>query len=114
MKKVILILPVLLLLYSCTSKPTILGNWVEPVSGSYHMNQGFTLHDNGSASSINMHTLVYEKWHMDGDSIFLSGKSIGNGQTIEFTNGYRIAKLTTDSLTLETDMLYISYTRDKM
>ena len=40
---------------------TIEGSWVEPVPGISNLKQGFTLEANGSASSINMATLKYEK-----------------------------------------------------
>ena len=46
---------------------TIEGSWVESVPGISNLKQGFTLEANGSASSINMATLKYEKWKKEGN-----------------------------------------------
>lgn len=39
---------------------------------------GFTLHDDGTASSINAATLVYQKWHLEKEVLCLASRSIGN------------------------------------
>ena len=73
--------------------------------------EGFELKDDGLASSINMATLVYEKWETikvdNTDALVLQGKSIGNGQTLSFADTLKIDKITKNSLTLTRD----SYTR---
>ena len=42
------------------------GSWVAPINGMPEQMEGFELKDNGLASSINMATLVYEKWETSG------------------------------------------------
>ena len=69
---------------------TIEGSWVESVPGISNLKQGFTLEANGSASSINMATLKYEKWKKEGNLLLLSGISIGNHQSISYTNSRAI------------------------
>lgn len=64
-----------------------------PVPGQPGKVQGFRLEEGGKASSINMATLVYEGWKRDGDVLTVSGKSVGNRQTIPFTENFRIVKL---------------------
>ena len=48
----------------------------------------------GEAQSINMATLRYTSWELQGEAgkILLKGQSIGNGQTIDFTETATIAK----------------------
>lgn len=48
---------------------------------------GIDLGVEGEAASIGMATLVYTAWELQGeaDRILLKGQSIGNGQTIDFT-----------------------------
>lgn len=60
--------------------------------------QGVTLKADGSASSIGMKTLLYERWQQIGDTLILSGKSVGNGQTLAFDDTLDIVKLTEDTL----------------
>ena len=56
---------------------TIEGSWVESVPGISNLKQGFTLEANGSASSINMATLKYEKWKKEG---YTNSRAIDSGQ----------------------------------
>lgn len=55
----------------------------------------------GSAFSIHMATLKYEKCRKEGNLLFLSGISIGNHQNISFTDTLTVEKLTQDSLILK-------------
>lgn len=93
--------------------PGVEGAWVEPIPGMEDMVQGISLEKGGKASSINMATLQYEKWTKEGDRLYLSGKSIGNGQTIEFTDTFAIASLTEDEMQLKKGGLTINYKRQK-
>ncbi len=88
---------------------SINGEWVEPIPGMKGQVQGVKLDEDGKASSINMATLQYEKWEKKGDMLILSGKSIGNHQTISFTDTLNIEKLTKDELILNRDGLTINY-----
>ncbi len=92
-------------LAACNSD-NIEGAWVEPVPGMEDMEQGFILEKGGKASSINMATLQYESWTREGNRLMLSGKSIGNGQTISFCDTLTITELTETSLTLERNKGY--------
>ena len=65
-----------------------------------HIVQGINLNADGTASSIGMETLKYEQWKVDGKTITLKGKSIGNGQTIDFTDTLDIIEISPNSLKL--------------
>ena len=104
------LMPVALLACACT-QADIVGEWTQPVPGMEDMTQGFVLEQGGTASSINMATLQYEKWERQGDLLILSGKSIGNGQTLDFSDTMRIDLLTDTELTLTKGNLTLEYTR---
>jgi len=74
--------------------PSALGEWVKPIDGM-DGEEGISIMADGKAASINRATLVYEAWTQNGDTLFVSGKSIGNGVTIE----------TADTLLLQGDSL---------
>lgn len=102
--KRILQLAAVILIASCGAKqekPSLEGKWIEVVPEGAEYTQGITLNEDGTASSIGMETLKYESWATDDNTLILNGKSIGNGQTIEFSDTLKIIKLTNDSLTLE-------------
>lgn len=89
-------------LTACTGAGAkIEGSWTEPVPGMPEKVQGFKLKNGGEAVSINMETLRYEKWEKKGDMLILTGKSIGNSQTIPFTDTMIIESLTKDKLVLK-------------
>lgn len=74
---------------------------------------GFNLHEDGTANSINMATLLYEKWERKGnDSLILSGKSIGNKQTLEFSDTYFIVTLNDSIMELQKNKLKLVYHRE--
>ena len=93
------------------SNVQIEGSWIEPVPGMPEMVQGITLENGGKATSINMATLQYESWEKNGDKLVLSGKSIGNHQTISFFVTLQIEELTTENLVLKKGDLVIKYQR---
>lgn len=93
------------------SGASIEGKWVEPVPGMEEMEQGICLEQGGKASSINMATLKYEAWVRQEDKLLLSGQSIGNGQTIVFTDTMTIEKLTDTELVLKRGEMTINYHR---
>ena len=59
-----------------------------------------------------MATLAYDTWRRDGDTIIMTGRSIGNGQTIEFTETYTIEQLTPDTLVLRNGDATFTYSRE--
>lgn len=87
------------------------GAWVGLVPGMPDMQQGFILEADGSASSINMATLKYEKWKKEGALLLLSGTSIGNHQSLSFTDTLTIEKMTKDSLVLKKGELVLRYAK---
>lgn len=87
----------------------IAGEWVEPIPGMEDQMQGISLNADGTASSINMATLQYETWKREGDNLILSGKSIGNGQTISFSDTLLIKNLTDEEMSLTKGEMTITY-----
>lgn len=77
--------------------------------------QGFCLWPDGKAESIGMTTLLYEKWKLiDADGagkIVLAGKSIGNGQTIDFSDTLDIISVSKDSLVIGNDGYRAEYVK---
>ena len=69
----------------------------------------------GAARSINMATLVYTSWELQGeaDKILLKGQSLGNGQTIDFTQTGMIAKTADGNYTLTIEGTGTVYTKAK-
>ena len=87
MKKQIFSMAVMAVVFAAcggTKAPvTVVGSWIMPIDGQPGEVQGIKLEENGEASSINMHTLVYKEWEQQGDQLYLTVKSIGNGIEIE-------------------------------
>ena len=85
---------------------------MQPVPNMSQMEQGFILKEDGKASSVNMATLSYERWEKQNDRLILSGKSIGNHQTVAFSDTFIIEKFTQDSLVLSKGKLRLGYSRE--
>jgi len=100
MRKGIALLFLGLFLSACSTNKNLTGPWVQPIPGQENKFQGFNLDRNGIASSINMRTLKYEKWQTRNNCLILSGKSIGNRQTISFSDTLSIEKQSNDTLIL--------------
>ena len=49
----------------------LIGKWLRPVPGVDKQMQGFDLRKDSNAHSINMYTLVYEKWALSKDTLLL-------------------------------------------
>lgn len=90
------------------SEQELVGLWVEPIPGMNKV-QGVALKEGGKAHSINMATLLYEHWECNGNELLLTGKSVGNHQTIAFTDTLKIEKVSADSLILMRDKTRIAY-----
>jgi len=84
------------------------GSWVEPIPGNESEVQGFTLNEDGSASSINMNTLLYQKWVLKKGQLILTVKSIGNHTSSVDDMVYSIELIGKNSLTINNG--YASYT----
>lgn len=98
----------------CVGKNTdIEGRWVQPVPGQPDAWQGIALEPDGKASSINMATLAYDTWTIEGNRLILGGKSIGNGQTIDFSDTLVVVRLSADTMVLRMGAMDLEYTREK-
>ncbi|MGM9742935.1 MAG: lipocalin family protein [Candidatus Cryptobacteroides sp.] len=100
-------------LASCTAgirKDDLVGIWVQPVPGMA-MVQGIELKADGSARAVNMATLQYDSWTLDGRNIILSGSSIGNGTSCSFSDTLGIVSISRDSLSLKKGSLILEYGR---
>lgn len=118
MKKLILGIAVTAMAFAaCGGKKdadSIVGSWVMPIEGQPGKMQGIKLEEGGDASSINMATLVYKYWEQQGNNLYLTVKSIGNGIEIEGIDTLKIEKLTADSLVLNSNYGYtLRYIRQK-
>lgn len=113
MRKVLLFLAAAIALVSCHTdvkytEQELVGLWVEPIPGMSNV-QGVALKEGGEAHSINMATLLYEHWECNGSELLLTGKSVGNHQTIAFTDTLKIEKVSADSLILMRGKTRIAY-----
>lgn len=115
MKKTVLSCACALLLAGCCSSgdKALIGSWTQPVPGMENQSQGIRFESEGKASSIGMATLLYESWKKEDDELILTGKSIGNGQTISFTDTLRIKELTGSSLILEQNGFELKYSKEE-
>ncbi len=113
--RLFLLLPALsVLAASCSMKPSassLSGCWTQPIPGQPGHTQGFMLKSDGKAASINMHTLLYTGWSLDGSQLTLTGKSIGNRTSSVFTTTSAIDRLSKTTLILNTDGNREAYTR---
>lgn len=110
LKKIYVLFAGLSLLCGCMESKLI-GTWLQPVPGIENQQQGIIFYKDGSASSVNMRTLVYESWKQDGDILQLRGKSIGNGQTFEIEEEFIIRQLDGRHLVLQLGDMVVTYTR---
>ncbi|WP_418384061.1 lipocalin family protein [Akkermansia sp.] len=113
--RLFLLLPALsLATASCSMQPTpssLSGSWTQPVPGQPGHVQGMQLLPDGRARSINMRTLLYRSWQLDGKRLTLTGKSIGNGNSSLFTTTSTIDRFSRTTLILNTDGNREAYTR---
>jgi hypothetical protein len=92
----------------------IIGKWVQPIPGQETSKQGVQLNSDGSASSINMHTLIYEKWQLKGDTLLLSNHTEGVKTTGSYVDTALVKSLTDSALVLTIKgALDMKYTREK-
>ncbi|HVI46297.1 MAG TPA: lipocalin family protein [Chitinophaga sp.] len=78
----------------------LIGKWIQPVAGLDREMQGFQLRKNGVARSINMYTLVYDKWSLAHDTLLLWSHSEGVKDTSAIIDTTIIRELTDTSLVL--------------
>ena len=102
----------LILFVSCIGPKYVLtGSWIQPIPGQTDKYQGISFLDNGIASTINMKTLQYKSWSVKGNKLILKGQSLGNRQTISFTDTLIIKKFVPDTLILKKGSLDMVFFR---
>lgn len=95
------------------------GIWLEQMPAHPNLVQGIRLAGDGNAESIGSATLTYDSWELltrpeqDRCRLVLHGHSIGNRQTLDFSDTLDILVCTPDSLVLgqESDFSAIGYRR---
>ena len=78
----------------------IAGTWLEPNPIDLGSVQGFSLNQDGTASSVNMATLLFKSWTFDSQTLLLTSESVGNKQTLLSTDTLMVVTLDIDSLVL--------------
>lgn len=111
MKKAVFLLTLGLCACAGNSEPDIRGSWIEVLPESVPFVQGMNLKEDGTAESIGMATLKYNKWTYEGDKLILDGESIGNGQTISFSDTMTVVGVKNDTLTVKRGEETVFYVR---
>lgn len=93
-----------LLLMSCSPSPV--GTWMEPTGGSEEI--GFTLNQDGSASSLNMGYVEFKQWEKNGDLLILKGNNVGTRKR-EFVDTMKIENITKTEMTLSQAGYSVTY-----
>lgn len=83
----------------------LIGSWEDQSEKALH----FTLYADGTAQSDNMATLLYQKWSVKGNQLYLVSKSIGNGNSSIDTTVYEIQKLNKNQMILKREDLILEY-----
>ncbi len=98
---------------ACTEirQADLTGCWMEVLPPGTPYEQGMVLNDDGTAESVGMATLKYRSWKKSGNRLILEGESIGNGQTISFSDTLHIVCLAGDTLTIERKNSQLSFVR---
>lgn len=91
------------------------GTWTMPDPINPEAVMGIEVMVEGEAKSVNMATLVYASWELQGEAgkILLKGQSLGNGQTIDFTETGVIARNAEGDYTLTIEGTETVYTKAK-
>ena len=98
MKNFTLIACLTLGLISCSNtgyEKKIPGSWCEPIPGRAQDVQGIKFQKDGKASSINMATLQYKSWKINGKTLILEGESTGNRHKMSVPYAYSAKANTT-------------------
>lgn len=88
------------------TETSFFGYWLEETGADQKFVQGLILYPDGTASSIGMETLKYEKWTVQNNRLILSGKSIGNRQTIDFSEEWLVIEISPRTMKLKTSGNY--------
>jgi len=91
----------------------LLGSWIEPIPGNEKEFQGFTLNSDGTANSINMATLQYQKWQFKDGKLILTAKSIGNKTSSVGEEIYTIISVNKNYLYLKNKDIQLVYKKSE-
>lgn len=108
MKKLLSFTLVLMTLGMMSCSPSPVGTWIETTGGSEEI--GFTLNKDGSANSINMGFVDFNKWERSGDLLILKGDYLGSNKR-EFSDTMRIENIGKTELTLSQGGYSVTYTK---
>jgi len=89
----------------------LMGSWVEKTPDDEKRYQGFTLHSDGSASSINTDALLYKRWKVQGDKITLLVESRGLGIDSQDIETYAFEQVSKNKLLLKIGNSTFTYKR---
>lgn len=81
-------------------KENLFGRWLQPIPGEEDESQGFVLNKDYTATSLNIHTLLYEKWALSQDTLFLWSHTQGVNLYSENIDTLLIKKLTEKELVI--------------
>ena len=85
------------------------GSWVTPNPINNKEMQGFILHADSTAESINMRTLLYKKWWLQNGKLWLVSESMGNKVSSVDTIAYEVNTINNQELELKDRALILNY-----
>ncbi|WP_221390733.1 lipocalin family protein [Dyadobacter sp. NIV53] len=101
-KNALFLLALTYVLFSCNKESgSISGSWVTEMDEQPQHKSGFTLKDEGTASSINLNDKDYQKWEKQGNRLILFGKIISNEHNLNFTDTLKIISVSDSTMVLE-------------
>jgi len=111
MKKIFLgIIFLNVLFVSCTKESgSISGSWTTPMEDQPQHQHGFTLKDEGTATSINLDNKAYEKWEKFGDRLILSGKSKQSTNAEKFNDTLKIISVNDSVMIVKANGKEVTY-----
>lgn len=92
---------------STVTERYLIGSWEDSSPAALH----FTLFEDGTARSDNMSTLLYEKWYLKDNNLYLVAKSIGNKSSSTDTETYVIKHLDESQMKLKQGNRVMEYRR---
>ena len=110
-KKVSNIEKVAIALELTSKQKQLMGSWVEQIPEANNNFQGFTLHSDGTATSINTGDLLYKEWKIRGNEISLLVESRGLGIDSQDIQTYAFEHISSDTLLLKIGKSIFKYNR---
>lgn len=85
----------------------LIGSWLDSSESALH----FSMFEDGTARSDNMKTLLYEKWRLEGDTLILTARSIGNREVSVSDEVFEIRELSDKNMTLKKGEYLLEFER---